>query len=81
MSEENEILEQEIFKIRKNAVLIKSLDQTCQFMTVNPLTMKIEFLENMKLRPNYNKDQGRGILVQPITGQHLAQHQDLSELI
>ena len=81
MFEKNKILEQEILKIRQNKILIKYLNETRQFMKVNQLTMEIEFIENKKLRPNYNNDQGWGILAQPIIEQHPAQHQDLSDSI
>lgn len=76
----NDILEQEILKIRQNKILAEYLEKTAQFLQVNIITKEIEFHEDKELLKTHNQNTDDwSVLMKPIIPQHPAQHYNLSE--
>jgi hypothetical protein len=81
MNNSNDILEQEIIKIRSNKILGEYLRDSRQYLWYNYLTSEIEFREIRELTIAYQtgKDKSWGIIQEPIIPQHPAQQSNLSQ--
>ena len=76
----NNILEQEILKIRGNKVLAEYLRDTRQYLWYDYLTGEIKFKEIREITIAYQtgKDRSWGIISSPVLDQNHAQHQEIS---
>lgn len=81
--ESEDILAEELIKLRSNKVLIDYLHNTKQYIVLCPVTKQLEFYEEYKRTPAYIKSGGKtgwGCAALPTIPQHPAQNCDLSLL-